>query len=69
VLNRSRLRRSAAHWASTMPVAGVCEAPIARTLPAADQVGQRGEGFLDAGAGVGAVELAEVDVVGLQAAQ
>ena len=38
-------------------------------LAAADQVGQCGEGLLDVGAGVGAVELVEVDVVGLQATQ
>ena len=31
--NRARPRRSATHWASTMSEAGVCEAPIARTLP------------------------------------
>ena len=38
-------------------------------LAAADQVGQRGEGFLDVGAGIGAVKLVEVDVVGPQATQ
>jgi hypothetical protein len=34
-----------------------------------DQVGERGERFLDVGAGVWPVELVEIDVVGLQAAQ
>src|SRR5580693_6815737 len=38
-------------------------------LAAADQVGQRGKGFLDVGAGIGAVELVEIEVVGPQAAQ
>jgi len=34
-----------------------------------DQVGQRGERLLDAGGGVGPVDLIEVDVIGLEAAQ
>ena len=34
-----------------------------------DQVGERGERLLDVGVRVGAVDLVEVDVVGLQAAQ
>jgi hypothetical protein len=38
-------------------------------LAAADQVGQRGQGFLDVGAGIVAVKLVEIDVVGPQAAQ
>ena len=38
-------------------------------LAAADQVGQRGEGLLDVGAGIGAVKLVEVDVIGPQATQ
>ena len=38
-------------------------------LAAADQVGQRRESFLDVGAGIGAVKLVEVDVVGPQATQ
>jgi hypothetical protein len=38
-------------------------------LAAADQVGQRGEGFLDVGVGIGAVQLVEVDVVGPQPSQ
>jgi hypothetical protein len=37
-------------------------------LSAADQVRECGEGFLDVGRGVDAVDLVEVDVVGLQAA-
>ena len=31
--NRSRPRRSATHWASTMSEAGIVDEPIARTLP------------------------------------
>jgi hypothetical protein len=38
-------------------------------LAAVDQVGQRGEGFLDVGAGIGAVKLVEIDVIGPQATQ
>ena len=38
-------------------------------LAAADQVGQRGEGLLDVGVGIGAVQLVEVDVVGPQPPQ
>ena len=48
---------------------GGLRGPDRADLAAADQVGQRGEGLLDVGAGIGAVQLVEVDVVGPQATQ
>ena len=40
-----------------------------RGSAAADEVGQRGQCFPDIGVGIGAVDLVDVDVVGLEAAQ
>lgn len=34
-----------------------------------DEIGQRAEGFVEVGGGVGSVGLAEVDVVGVESAQ
>ena len=50
-----------------MSEAGVCDAPIARTLPLRIR-SVSAERVSSMPAGVGAVELVEVDVVGLQAA-
>jgi hypothetical protein len=64
VRKRASPRRSETHWASMISAGGRLEWPIARTLP-----GQGGEGFLDVGAGVGVVDLVEVDVVDAEAPQ
>ena len=42
---------------------------MSRILPGAHQIGERAQGLVDVGVGLGTVDLVEVDVVGAQAAQ
>ena len=69
VTNRSRPRSRAAHWASTIWLAGVGRGPDVADLALADEIGEGAEGLLDIGVRAGPVHLVEVDVVGAQPAQ
>ena len=69
VMNRSRPRRSATHWASTIRSAGIGGASEGADLAGVDEIAERPEGLVDVGGLIRPVDLVEIDVVGAEAAE